>query len=80
MTHLSLFLKTWVRLDTPHTDTAFTDVFACTVCFSKPVLPPLSEQKVISQPSPDENALSISLNTLPDKTKHDNTHRSEHTD
>lgn len=31
------------------------------------VLPPLSEQKVISQPSPDENALSISLNTLPGK-------------
>lgn len=31
------------------------------------MLPPLSEQKVISQPSPDENALSISLNTLPGK-------------
>lgn len=27
--------------------------------------PPESEQKVISQPSPDENADSISLNTLP---------------
>lgn len=37
------------------------------VCVCVCVLPPVSEQKVISQPSPDENASSISLNTLPRK-------------
>lgn len=33
------------------------------------MLPPVSEQKVISHPRPDEKALSISLNTLPWETK-----------
>lgn len=47
-------------------------VYVCVLACKKKadcahVLPPLSEQKVISQPSPDENALSISLNTLPGK-------------
>lgn len=33
------------------------------------ILPPESEQKVISHPSPDANALSISVKTLPTDKK-----------
>lgn len=49
-------------------------------CVCACVLPPVSKQKVISQPSPDENALSISLNTLPCENTTTPTSHTHHTE
>lgn len=48
-----------------------SEVFSCS-------LPPTSKQKVISHPSPDAKALSISLKTLPSGKQY-HSHGSEHT-